>query len=157
MPPKIIVSVEHVRETINNQSKHFGAKITGTYYSAKCGANKIVISHPKGGELGHIQGAMEDGVAKVETVNVDGHYRSNGLGKLLAALFYAYWEKQGATAVRLGTQDTSKGFWSYLGLSQSNSTSMASAWEMLGNISVENELKVSAPELSDYSRSKFAI
>jgi hypothetical protein len=120
-------------------------------YSLICGGTTITLSYTGLGEVGHITGGMNDQIASVTNVKVGSEFQKQGLGKLLAAAFYAYWEGKGATKFNLGTVDSSGGFWGHLGMS-SSAIPVATAWAKLGTISVERDLKRGEPEFTDYTK-----
>jgi ribosomal protein S18 acetylase RimI-like enzyme len=120
-------------------------------YSLICGGTKIVLNFAGLGEVGYITGGMQNNVASVTNVKVGAEFQKQGLGKLLAAAFYAYWENQGAVSFSLGTQDTSGGFWGHLGMS-SASLPVATAWAKLGAMNVERALTRGEIEFTDYSK-----
>jgi len=81
---------------------------------------------------------------KIDTHNL---YQRQGMGKLLAACLFGFCEARGATTVGLGTQDTSGGFWSRFGLSQSATKRIVELWVMLGPV-IDVPLKA-VPRVTD--------
>jgi N-acetylglutamate synthase-like GNAT family acetyltransferase len=116
------------KTTINNsvvaEQTDQGVRLTPSFWYVKYRDSVIKLSHLKGDtEVGMIRGGLsmtDKHTALVETINISPDQQGKGLGKLLVAAFLAYWNSRGVSKIQLGTTDTSGGFWSKLGVSQSN-------------------------------------
>ena len=103
-----------ITNSVAAHASELGVRLDPTFWYVKYGGAAIKLSHLKGNvEVGSIRGGLGGAggaVAMVETVNVSADKQRRGLGRLLAAAFCAHWASNGATHIRLGTNDTSKGF-----------------------------------------------
>lgn len=108
-------------------------KIGQSLYYLEVAGSSLKLFHVME-ELGFVRGSSDNGVAKVENIEVNGRYRRQGLGTLLAACFFAYWEAKGASKARLGTTDTSGTFWNSLGLSQQTIKDISDVYIKIGPV-----------------------
>jgi hypothetical protein len=149
--PRTTISLDDIRHAVREAAVRGGtAKLgqTGYQLTFKPGTISIAFGNLEGG---HILAPEKDGVIAVETVKA--LYEECGLAKLLAAALYLYAEAGRATLIRLGTNDTSRGFWGHLGVSAA-ATPIGDALEKLGNIAIASDLSLAelAPP-QDYTKS----
>lgn len=149
--PRTPVSLDDIRRAVREAGALGGtAKLGQTGYELTFKPGTISIAF---GELegGHILAPVKDGVVAVETVKA--LYEDCGFAKLLAAALYLYGKAAGATHIKLGTNDTSRGFWGHLGVSSAEAP-IDTALAKLGNIAITSDLSLaeSAPP-QDYTKS----
>lgn len=145
------ISLDDIRRAVREAALLGGtAKLAQTGYvlTFKPGTISITFGNLEGG---HILAPNKDGVVAVETVKA--LYEDCGFAKLLAAALYLYAQAGGATHVKLGTNDTSRGFWGHLGVS-SAAIPLDAAIGNLGNIAITSDLSRADPAPpQDYTKS----
>jgi GNAT superfamily N-acetyltransferase len=104
-------------------------------------------------EMGSVKCTLEEPLAKVQEININPAYQRQGLGKLLAACMIGFCQAKGVTSIRLGTQDTSGGFWSKFQISTANSKTINELWIMLGPV-IDVPRKPAVKEVIGFDRSK---
>jgi hypothetical protein len=128
---------------------------TSLYYLEGSGSSGLKLYFMQE-EIASVKFTLEGTLAKVQEINTRAQYQRQGYGKLMAACFFGYCQAKGILSVRLGTTDTSGGFWSKFELSTANSKTMTQLWIMLGPV-LDIPQKPTVNQVIGFDRSKKSI